>query len=91
MKFEFHFFQERYPWHTKAPTIIIKLPIIMKPQPNITAKPRLTMRPASFMPTSTARHNTAWPTRAEWNGPGNGPCSLRLPAMQNERTRCNPF
>jgi hypothetical protein len=49
------------------------------------------MRPASFMPTSTARHNTAWPTRAEWNGPGNGPCSLRLPAMQNERTRCNPF
>jgi hypothetical protein len=46
MNFEVHFLQETYPWHTKAPTIIIKLPIIMKPQPNITAKPRLTTKPA---------------------------------------------
>lgn len=46
MNFKVHFLQETYPWHIKAPTIIIKLPIIMKPQPNITAKPPVIMKPA---------------------------------------------
>ena len=110
MKFEFHFFQETYPWHIKAPTTIIKLPIIMKPQLNITAKPQLITKPAttraqlitltlpmamrctrritlkkpaSFMPTSTARRRTLWPTRAETVWARQRALPLRFD--------CNPF
>ena len=46
--------------HSPRPIIIIKLPIIAVPQPNITAKPRLTMKPAITKAGDHHAHIALW-------------------------------
>ena len=92
MEFEFHFYQETYPWHTKAPTIIIKLPIIMKPQPNITAKPPLTMKPATTrallttltLPTATRCTRRITAKRPPSTTPTSTGCPHRKPPLHKK-------